>query len=305
MAPADSTDWMFAALALTTAVTSTAPTASATEGPQAGVVTGALASTRAVTGTPSNTTEVVLGDAVRAGEELRTGPDGIIHVLFLDQSSITLGPNSVLVLDTFTHDAATRSGKIAMTLREGSVRVVGGANSKGNETEVRTPETTVGILGGISIVETGSQQTSATFLFGQTMRVSNGSGTQTVTRPGFSVSSTSNQLAPPQRTPVQQLQSLTGRFETAGSPGGGATSPQQPSVPSTPSAGPSGPLISVSDRPGGQVSGPTSLAPDRLSRPSSLLVGNAMSRSRADTVSPLDMPPPVNVVRTPPPVVVS
>jgi len=291
---------MFAALALTTVVTST--TASATEGPQAGVVTGALASTRAVTGAPTNTTAVVLGDAVRAGEELRTGPDGIIHILFLDQSSITLGPNSVLVLDTFTHDAASRSGKIAMTLREGSVRVVGGANSKGNETEVRTPDTTVGILGGISIVEAGGQQTNATFLFGQSMRVSNGGDTQTVSRPGFSVSSTPNQVGSPQWTPPQQLSSLTGRFEAGGPQGGGGNSQQPP--PAQPNS-PTGPLISVSDRPGGQSHPPTSLAPDRLSNPTSSLVGNAMSRNRSDTVSVLDTPPPVNNVRTQPPVVTS
>lgn len=303
MAPADSTDWIFAALALTTAVTSTA---SAMEGPQAGVVTGALASTRAVTGAPTDTTAVVLGDAVRAGEELRTGPDGIIHILFLDQSSITLGPNSTLVLDTFTHDEASRSGKIAMTLHSGSVRVVGGANSKVSETEVRTPDATIGILGGISIVETGGQQTSATFLFGQSMRVSNGGESQTITRPGFSVSSSARQIGSPERTPPQQLSSLTGRFE-AGGPLGGGTPSTQPasSPPSSPPSSPTAPLISVSDRPIGQSSPPTSLAPDRLSSPTSSLVSGAMSRSRPDTVSALDTPPPVNTVRTQPPVVSS
>lgn len=304
MAPADSTDWMFAALALTTAVTSTASASASTEGPQAGVVTGALSSTRAISGAPTNTTAVVLGDAVRAGEELRTGPDGIIHILFLDQSSVTLGPNSSLVLDTFTHDEATRSGKIAMTLREGSVRVVGGANSKGNATEIRTPDSTVGILGGISIVETAGQQTNATFLFGQQMQVSNGAGTQTVTRPGFSVSSNSNLISSPQRTPTQQLSSLTGRFEAGGNPntGGGSQQPLPP--PSSPSS-PSTPLISVSDRPGGSGSPPTSLAPDRLSTSNSSLVGAGMSRNRPDTVTATNTPAPVNNVRTPPPTVTS
>ncbi|MGC2857435.1 FecR domain-containing protein [Novispirillum sp. DQ9] len=305
MAPADSTDWMFAALALTTAVTSTASASASasTEGPQAGVVTGALSSTRAISGAPTNTTAVVLGDAVRAGEEFRTGPDGIIHILFLDQSSITLGPDSSLVLDTFTHDEATRSGKIVMTLHEGSVRIVGGANSKGNATEIRTPDSTVGILGGISIVETRGQQTNATFLFGQQMRVSNGTGTQTVTRPGFSVSSNPNQISTPQRTPTQQLSSLTGRFEAGGSPNTGGGSPQPPNT--QPSPSPSAPLISVSDRPAGTGSPPTSLAPDRLSTSNSSLVGAGMSRNRPDTVTATNTPAPVNNVRTPPPVVTS
>lgn len=300
MTPADSKDWLFAAVALTTAATHPGVAA---EGPKVGVVTGAVSSTRGVSGAPTNTTAVVLGDGVQAGETLRTGPNGIIHILFLDQSSVTLGPGSSLTLDSFSHDPSTRSGKIAMTLHEGSLRVVGGMNSKSNETEVRTAGGTVGILGGISIVESRGQSTSATFLFGQQMRVTDQSGaTQTVLRPGFSVTSSQNGVGSPQSAPPQQLSSLTSRFEgTTGQGGGAPASAAPPSAPSAPQA----PLIATSDRPAGQGVPTSGLAQDRLSNPNSALVGAAMGSSRPDAVADVDSAPPINAVRTTPPVATS
>ncbi|CCG41162.1 FecR family protein [Magnetospirillum molischianum] len=292
MAPADPKDWLFAAVALTTAATAAPAMA---EGQTAGVVTGAVASTRVLGGGPTDVAAVVLGDAVQAGEELRTGPNGIIHVLFLDQSSVTLGPDSRLTVDLFSHDAATRSGKIGMTLHGGSVRVVGGMNSKVNETEVRTAGGTVGILGGISIVESQGPGTVATFLFGQQMRLTDQNGqTETLLRPGFSLTSTQNGVQAPQVMPPQQLSSLTRSFESGR--GDSASGPQ-----STPAPTPSAPLIATSDRPPGEASP----AQDRLGNPGSALVGAAMGSSRPGVAAGSDGAPPVNAVRTTPPVATS
>ncbi len=298
MAPADSKDWFFAVAALTTVTTSTA----VADDFKAGVVTGAVASTRSIAG---SATAVVLGDAVRPGEELRTGADGIIHILFLDQSSITLGPDSSLSIDAFSHDETSRSGKIALTLNTGSVRVVGGLNSKGHETEVRTPSATVGILGGISIVETNGQNTSSTFLFGQEMRMTNTSGnSQTVLRPGFTISGSTDRISSAERRSPQQLSSLAGRFEAGPQPSLSARTPA-PSVAGTPSVPAGTPLVSTSDRPTGTNNAASTLAGDRLSNPASALVGAAMSNDRPDVINSTDTPPPVNNVRTVPPTVTS
>lgn len=297
MAPADSKDWFFAVAALTTVATSTA----AADNSKAGVVTGAVASTRSIAG---SATAVALGDAVRAGEELLTGQDGIIHILFLDQSSITLGPSSSLSIDVFSHDETSRSGKIALTLNSGSVRVVGGLNSKGQATEVRTPSATVGILGGISIVETNGQNTSSTFLFGQEMRMTNTSGnSQTVLRPGFTISGSTDRISSAERRSPQQLSSLANRFEAGPPPGSPAWTPGA-SVAGGPPL-PAAPLVSTSDRPAGTGSPGSALAGDRLSNPASALVGAAMSSNRPDVISTGDNPPPVNNVRTVPPTVTS
>lgn len=297
MTPADSKDWFFAAVALTTAAS--AP-ALAVEEQKAGVVTGTVSTTRVTSGALAERGGVVLGDNVRAGEEFRTGPDGIIHILFLDQSSITLGPNSRLSIDVFSHDAATRTGKIRMSLYGGSVRVVGGMNSKSNETEVQTPGGVVGISGGISIVESQGSATSATFLFGQSMRVNGANGDSvTVMRPGFTVTTGPSGVSSPTKTDSRQLAVVTGRFETrAPAPAAGAIPDARPPV-APPAASPN-PIATA-----GQAALPSTMAPDRLSNPSSTLVGAAMGRSQPNVVTVTDNPPPVTTVRTLPPVAAS
>ncbi|HEY4136568.1 MAG TPA: FecR domain-containing protein [Alphaproteobacteria bacterium] len=272
MTPADSKDWWLAAAALSSAVSSTALAADV---PQAGVVTAAIASTRNAAGA-SNGTSVVLGDQVHPGERFVTGPQGLTHILFLDQSSVTLGPDTSLTLDAFSHDSATKTGKIAMTLEQGTVRVVGGLNSKANPTEIKTASALVSIQGGITMVEHEGGKTSGVFLFGERMRMTAPSGnTETVTRAGFGVTADLNGLSDPQRAPTNDLNQMLSRLEAPS--GNGNTQP---------SGAPPGQLLSTQDRPAGGESPSASLSPDRLSDSSSPLVGPAMSNNRPDSITP-------------------
>ncbi|KJV08773.1 hypothetical protein VZ95_15635, partial [Elstera litoralis] len=142
-------------------------------------------------------------------------------ILFMDQSSMTLGPNSELTIDEFVYDPNAKKGKIGVSLASGLLRVVGGQISKTNETTVKTASGTIGIRGGISTVEQSGNNTSATFLFGQQMRVSDTSGnTNTVTRPGFGTSLGSGGLGPTTRTDPNTLQSSLNQFSGGG--GGGS-----------------------------------------------------------------------------------
>lgn len=276
MAPADSKDWLFAAVALTSAVTTPA---TAAPSDQAGVVTGVLSSTRAAPAGQTNAVTVVLGDVVRAGEVFNTGPDGTIHILFLDQSSLTLAPNSSLTIEKFSHDPQNHSGKIDLLLSKGGVRVVGGLNSKTNPTQVRTPEATVEISGGIAIVQAQPSQTQSTFLFGQSMTVTGQTGErQTVTRAGFGVDVQGGAPSAPSRVDTLAMFSQNQQFTTTGTQAGGGGS-------ILPSA-PPGELISTGDRAGGQNSGsPSSIANDRLTASNSQLVGNTISNNRGDTIN--------------------
>lgn len=149
----------------------------------------------------------VIGNDVSSGQRLQTSEAGSLHILLLDQSALTLGPDSELTIDEFTYDADTRQGQIRLGLLKGAVRFVGGHISKNNAVVITTPSSTVEVTGGISLVSVRGNQTQATFLFGQQMRVSNPSGTQSVTRPGFSVTS-SSQTPPsaPTQSTTEQLQ---------------------------------------------------------------------------------------------------
>jgi hypothetical protein len=211
MTPADAKDWWLAAAALSSAFI---PSAQAQDKPatvpeKAGVVSGVQP------GVKSTTSERVIyvgSDAYR-GEKFVTDANGSLHILFMDQSSMTLGPNSELTIDEFVYDPNAKKGKIGVSLASGLLRVVGGQISKSNETTVKTASGTIGIRGGISTVEQSGNNTSATFLFGQQMRVSDNSGnTNTVTRPGFGSSLGSGGLGPTTRTDPNTLQSSLNRF---------------------------------------------------------------------------------------------
>lgn len=253
MSPPISKDWWIAA-----ALTSAALPAAVAQTPvdtqaRAGVVS-AVTPNAPVT---SNQKILMVGNDVEPGQRLSTGPNGQLHVLFLDQSAITLGPDSELVIETFQFDPATRQGQIQLGLAKGLLRVVGGQISKTHATTITTSHGRVEISGGITMVETNGQNTSGTFLFGQGMTATDTNGnTQTVTRAGFGTSFGSGQSpSASQRIPVNQLNDQLGRLESTpnNNPGN-----QQPS------GAPPGQLVSTGNAPGGTSNPGNTLANDRL-----------------------------------------
>lgn len=238
--------WLAAALTSTAAIP--AGTAQAAIAP-VGVITTAAQGNP--TGDASNTLHA--GIDVVPGQRLQTGSSDSLHVLFLDQSALTLGPDSELTLEEFTYDPESQKGKIRMNLARGSLRIVGGYISKNEAAVITTPFSTVEILGGIAMVSVTPNATQSTFLFGQQMRVSTPNGSQqTVTRPGFGVTTNNGLPSPAIRTSSQQLTTQLSQLNR--------TPTGTPSTPSNVSP----PLISTSDRPGQMTLPNQQLAPDRV-----------------------------------------
>lgn len=272
MTPPISKDWWIAAAltsaALPTAFAQTAPT------PRAGVVSAITASAPS----SSNQKTVVVGDNVVPGETLRTGPDGQLHVLFLDQSAVTLGADSELVIDTFNYDPATRQGQIRLRLNQGLLRVVGGHISKTTATEIATSQGKVEIRGGISVIESRPNGTSATFLFGQQMQAtSNDGNTQIITRPGFGSTIGSQGVSTPSRTSPQQLTAQIQQLETRPN----SINQGNPN----PAPAPAGQLISTGNMPGGANNPGGTLANDRLKSVVDNTVGSNPSQTLRNLLS--------------------
>lgn len=248
MTPPIQKDWWLAA-ALTGAALPAAmgQTPTAADGRQTGIVTSV---TQGVPGGGASTPIYI--DATR-GRKLTTGPNQTLHVLFSDQSALTLGPNSEVTIAEYRYDAKTKDGNVLVDMTKGLLRVVGGFISKKNETVVRTSTATIGIRGGISTVSHENNQTSASFLFGQSMRVADSGGnTQTVTRQGFGVDVTGGGLSSPRRVPGAEMQRS---LEAFGGGGGGQTQP---------GGAPPGQLLSTGNTPGGGSNPNDTLANDRL-----------------------------------------
>lgn len=140
-------------------------------------------------GKPPNDNERILriGIDVQANELVTTAARDRAHLVFLDGSSLTVGPNAHVVIDRFVYDPATNTGDLAISATRGVFRLVGGRISKQKPIVITTPSSTVGIRGGITIVMVTATETVASFVFGSSMTVTAGGQTQTATRAGSQV----------------------------------------------------------------------------------------------------------------------
>ena len=166
---------------------------------------------------------LLIGSSVFSQENVITTENGQAQMLFLDESALTIGPNSEVVLDEFVYDPNTKTGKLALTATKGLFRLVGGRISKTNPVILKTPTATIGIRGGIAMVNASDVggATTSTFLFGDQMDVTSGGVTKSATRPGFTITVTNANVPPSDPVPAiaaqlsGALSSLEGSSEPA------------------------------------------------------------------------------------------
>ncbi len=94
---------------------------------------------------------IVIGQSIAHRERVQTTSAGSVQLLFLDKTSMTIGPNSDLAIDEYVYDPASNTGKLAATLTKGVMRFVGGQISHAGNAQVTTPNAVVGIRGGVGI----------------------------------------------------------------------------------------------------------------------------------------------------------
>lgn len=86
---------------------------------------------------------------VQSTDTLITGADGAVGITFLDNSRISAGPNSTVVINRYTFDQTTHAGSMDTTLRRGTLAVVSGRMVKQgpDAVTVRTPTMVLGVRG--------------------------------------------------------------------------------------------------------------------------------------------------------------
>jgi hypothetical protein len=191
----------------------------------------------ATSGTPPGapTRVIEIGTQVVANEKIQTTASGSVQVLFIDKTTLNVGPNSTLVIDRFVYNPATTKGELALSLGKGVVRVVGGIATHSEGATIRTPVAAIGLRGGIAIIShSGAKGTQAILGFGR-MSVTSLCGaanctptTVDVSRPGYGVSVAGLNSPPssPGRASSQELAQANGQLTSHGGQTGGAS--QQP-----------------------------------------------------------------------------
>ncbi len=98
------------------------------------------------------------GLALQATDSVVTGPDGSAGITFVDNSLLSVGPNSILAIEKYAFNSTTHEGVFDTTLRKGTLSVVSGkiAKQSPDAMKVRTPSSILGVRGTEFLVQTGN-----------------------------------------------------------------------------------------------------------------------------------------------------
>jgi hypothetical protein len=90
----------------------------------------------------------LVGTGVRQADTLVTGPDGAVGVTLSDDTLLSAGPNSILVIERFVYDG-NQPGSIEAALTKGTLAVVSGriAKQAPDAMRVKTPSAILGVRG--------------------------------------------------------------------------------------------------------------------------------------------------------------
>jgi hypothetical protein len=162
---------------------------------------------------------LVIGQPVLFNERVATTESGQAQILFLDQSALSVGPSSDLVIDQFVYDPQAGTGKLAMSATRGVFRFVGGAISKRDAVTLNTPSGTIGIRGGVFVAWIAPDgRLTAIFLYGAELSVTGRNGAVTwIVQPGLAVTVDRSGIpSAPFTPPPGYLTALMAQFDGTG-----------------------------------------------------------------------------------------
>ncbi|MFZ0238240.1 MAG: FecR domain-containing protein [Xanthobacteraceae bacterium] len=141
------------------------------------------------------TDKLAVGARVMHNERIHTSSSGSAQLLFLDKSSLSIAPNTSLVIDEFVYDPAANRGHMLTRLTQGTLQYIGGQLSHQGAVTINTPAVAVGIRGGTVTITHGANGTQITNQYG-TITPTNAAGTTIVTQPDYTVT-VANRNTPP------------------------------------------------------------------------------------------------------------
>ncbi|MCZ8107445.1 MAG: FecR domain-containing protein, partial [Burkholderiales bacterium] len=85
-------------------------------------------------------------------ERVQTAVDGAAQVLFIDKSTLNLGPDSDVLIDEYVYNPNAGTGRMVANIAKGALRFVGGNISHTEGITIKTPSGAVGVRGGVVFV---------------------------------------------------------------------------------------------------------------------------------------------------------
>ena len=99
----------------------------------------------------------LVGTEVLVADKLRTGENGAVGVTLRDNTLLSAGPSSTLVIDKFVYDSTSQSGAMSINIRKGTLAVATGKIAKKTPESIdfHTPTSVLGVRGTEFVVEVG------------------------------------------------------------------------------------------------------------------------------------------------------
>lgn len=102
-----------------------------------------------------------VGATIQVRDTVKTGADGSVGITFQDNSLLSAGPNSELVIERFAFDSTTHKGEFDTALKKGTLAVVSGKIVKQSPEamRVKTPAAIMGVRGTEFVVKVDESAT--------------------------------------------------------------------------------------------------------------------------------------------------
>lgn len=101
------------------------------------------------------TLEAPVGTPVRVGDRVKTGPEGRAGITFSDDTRLSVGPASTVLINDYAFNTTSHEGSMAASFLKGTFSVVTGLIAKQSPGAVnfKTPSSTLGIRGTEFVVD--------------------------------------------------------------------------------------------------------------------------------------------------------
>jgi hypothetical protein len=99
-----------------------------------------------------------VGTPVFIADKVRTGADGSVGMTLRDNTLLSAGPNSLVVVDKFAFDSTTNAGAMSIGVRKGTLAVATGkiAGQTPESVDFRTSTAVIGVRGTEFVIEAGA-----------------------------------------------------------------------------------------------------------------------------------------------------
>jgi hypothetical protein len=89
------------------------------------------------------------GMKLMIADTVKTGPDGAVGITLTDDTLLSAGPGTILILSQYAFNPTTHEGQFDTTVRRGTISMVSGKLVKQSQTAVRviTPSAIMGVRG--------------------------------------------------------------------------------------------------------------------------------------------------------------